>query len=311
MDFRNLPKEKLMPVFIAIILIQILFGINFVTSKYVLSVMDPFTFTFFRFLLGGSILFGISSLLQTRKSFSLKDLFKNKYLLMGIFSLFAGQLLFMLGLRYSSAFNASIISISIPIFTMIIAFFRNQISISSYKIAGLVLALCGAFILKASDFQEGSISLGGDFFILFACLFFALHISISKDLFEKTPVLLGTSILFLISSIFVFPFIFIFGDITSILNISVTPYWEAGLFCLFGGTVSTYCLNNWAIKRVNPFKLSIFIYLQSVVAGLLGYHYLAEEITAPKVLASLLIFVAVFLIYIEKANQEANQEADK
>ena len=84
------------------------------------------------------------------------------------------------------------------------------------------------------------------------------------------------------------------------------PYFISIIFSVIGGTLMTYFLNGWVIKRVDPVKLSLFIYLQPVVASLIAYFYLGETLTAYKIIASVVIFGSVLLSLKEAPNRKAN-----
>ncbi|MCB9095006.1 MAG: DMT family transporter [Halobacteriovoraceae bacterium] len=282
------------PLYIPLVLIfiQFLFGFNFITSKYSLMVMDPFGFSCVRFLIAGTSLLVISFFLKKRAyHFHKKHLFL--IFLCGFTGVGLGQSLFMWGIKYSGAVNASIVSVSIPLFTLFVSFLRNQITLTQDKIIGIIGAVIGVLILKSESILHWeNKSLLGDICLLMACLSLGVFISLSKDLFTDFPVTLGSALIFLVGGLLLIPLGSSYFEINRELLFQF-PYLEAFLFSVFGGTLATYFLNNWVVRKVDPLKLSLFIYLQPVVAALFAYFLLGESITLYKIGASVIIFVSV------------------
>ena len=66
-------------------------------------------------------------------------------------------------------------------------------------------------------------------------------------------------------------------------------------FAVIGATVTTYLLNVWALKRAQASRVALYIFLQPVVAALLGVMLLAESIRPRMIVALLFVFLALFL----------------
>ena len=58
----------------------------------------------------------------------------------------------------------------------------------------------------------------------------------------------------------------------------------------------TYMLNLFAIRRLLPTTLSIFIYLQPVIATLYALLAGSDQLNLVKIISTLLIFTGVFLV---------------
>ena len=58
---------------------------------------------------------------------------------------------------------------------------------------------------------------------------------------------------------------------------------------------TTYFLNLWAVKRVQATRVALYIFLQPVIAAVLGVALRGEEITGRLVAATLLVFLALLL----------------
>jgi drug/metabolite transporter (DMT)-like permease len=78
---------------------------------------------------------------------------------------------------------------------------------------------------------------------------------------------------------------------------AVSPkIWLAVLYIAIVGTALPYFLNAWAIARVSPSTVAVFVYLQPVIGYLTAVAFLGERTGPSFVLAAGLIFAGVFLV---------------
>lgn len=290
---------------VVLVVIQVLFGVNFISSKFSLMVMDPFSFASFRFLVAGIVL-GTYSFLFAKADKKLNAKMWKLIFLCALTGVAMGQSLFMWGIKFSGAINASVLSISIPLFTLLISYLRNQVQLNKFKIIGISGAFLGVLLLKSEDLLHwNSHSLIGDLCLLSACFSLGLFISLSKDLFSECSAMLGSSLIFLVGGTMLIPLGLGLQDIKFEMLFQ-NPYMISIIYSILGGTLMTYFLNGWVIKRVDPVKLSLFIYLQPIVASILAYMYLDESLTLFKIIASLIIFISVLVSLKETPNRKAN-----
>ena len=100
-------------VYIALILIQVLFGINFATSKIIVDKLDPIIWSNIRFLLAGIAML-ILTLAARRKHPKIDKDFLLPLVPLSLFGMALGQGLFLFGLKYTTSINTAIITTSIP-----------------------------------------------------------------------------------------------------------------------------------------------------------------------------------------------------
>lgn len=281
-------KESASKIYLALLSVQLLFGINFATSKTIVKTLDPFIWSNIRFLTAGVLLLGIT-LLSKRPHPKLDKKFLAPIIPLSLLGMALGQGLFLVGLKKTTSVNTAIITTSIPLLTLLIVVLRKQESFSLGKGAGFVLAMLGVVMLRnPSDFHMGSETLVGDALVFIGCLSFALYLSFGKKFLFSFDNLWVTTWMFLISGIFM-----------TILNI---PKWMdftapdidsvfimCASYTIIGATLLSYFLNNWALKRAPSGNVALFIYTQPIIAGLIGWNFLGEEITGRMVICSFLI----------------------
>ena len=150
---------------IAILTANIIWGLNSPISKTVLNSGDisPFALTTFR-MVGAAAAFWLVSLFTKRENVPPKDL------AMLFFAALCGivfnQGVFIFGLSMTSPIDASIVSTTAPIITMIIAAFYLKEPITNKKVSGIFLGAVGALMLimsgQSTNVSSGENKIAGD-----------------------------------------------------------------------------------------------------------------------------------------------------
>ncbi len=297
----------MMRVYAILFFIQVLFGINFVTSKYVLEHVDSWVFVFVRFSVAGLFLMALLVFFPRLRGGHALILNKRDFLIalgLGFLGFSFSQTLFLQGLKMTSATNTAILSTTIPLLTLLVSVFRGQRSLNGPSVLGFGLAFFGVLVLK--DLGLGSFERGawtGDLVVLFGCLSIAFFLSFSKDFFSRVPSLLGTAYLFLFGAIFLIPFSLRshFWDWTSVLW---DLYFILSLaFSIFVATVLTYFLSHWILRRVASDYLALFIFFQPLVAAGFGWALLDEQLTWRMPAALILVCSGVALVTLKEGFQ--------
>ena len=78
-------------------------------------------------------------------------------------------------------------------------------------------------------------------------------------------------------------------------HIPISAFYNIGFIVVFTSFL-TYLFNLYAIRQLKPTTLSIFIYLQPVIAGSYALIVGSDSLNAIKIVATALIFVGVFLV---------------
>ncbi|WP_336067708.1 EamA family transporter [Mesoflavibacter sp. CH_XMU1404-2] len=77
----------------------------------------------------------------------------------------------------------------------------------------------------------------------------------------------------------------------------VTPYiWFSVIFVVVGATFGTYLLNPLALRHLRASTVTVFIYMQPLIAGIFAIIMGSDTVTVVKILASALIFLGVYLV---------------
>lgn len=210
-------------------------------------------------------------------------------------------LLFFKGLNWTSPANASLVMTMTPILVIIPAVFLKAEKLNLIKSIGLTLGLTGAIWLLSGQFGKLNFNgLYGDLMVFGNALFYAAYLVVMKPLLEKYHPLTLFKWLFLFGFIIVSPFGL--DDIIHTTWTGVNLYeWLSIGFVAICATFLTYLLNAWALKKVNPSLVGIYIYIQPVIATAISIVLGHDTLDLQKIGVACFIFTGVFLVSRTKA----------
>lgn len=289
--------SRLLMAHIALLIVGIIYGLNYSIAKLVLDngYIQPSGFIFFRVLFG--ILFFTFLLRQRAFSFPFLKKEYPRLILCGLFGVATNQLLFFKGLQITTPINASLIMTNTPILVLLFGLLGKTESFGWNKIIGVLLGAVGATMLISNGFQFQSFSSLnlGDLYVLLNASSYAIYLHIVKRLLSKYPSLEVVRMVFLLGLFFVVPFGF--GE-------ALTVDWSsfpssiilAFAYVLLFTTGLTYLLNAFSLKLLSPTIVGIYIYLQPLIASIAGIFFGQNEILSFHLIAGALIFLGVFTI---------------
>ena len=253
---------------------------------------------------GGAVLFWITSLFMPRERVPLKDVLA--FSGAGVLGLIGNQCCFTVGLSITSPTNASIVTTSLPIFAMILSALILKEPITGKKALGVGLGCCGAVMLilssaMANDSRVGDIR--GDLLCIFAQLSFALYLALYRNALRRYSPITVSKWMFTWSVLLLLPFT---GDsvvATDWSVVSVKAWLEVG-FVVFFGTFVAYLLMQTAQKILRPTVVSIYNYVQPVVAVTVSLMAGMCVFTWKQVVAVVFVFVGVWLVIKSKSRRD-------
>jgi len=210
--------------------------------------------------------------------------------------LILNQWLFVKGLSITTAINATLLSTSIPVSTLVIGMFLGTDRTTWRRLLGIALAAAGVLYLIGpgrSDFS--ATTRVGDLLIVANSLCYGAYIAVSKDLVRKYNALTVITWIFIIGSIATIPPGLISLSQIQLSNVS-WKVWIEVAYIIVLPTAITYYLNAWALARVPPSTVAVYIYLQPLIAFVVAPIVLGETLGARALISSLLIFVGVFIV---------------
>ncbi len=277
---------------LALVAVQIFFGSLPVVGKVVLKVIPAIGLVGFRVGLTALALFLVQ---LYRGRLFLK--FKRDYwhfLLLSFFGVTLNQILFITGLSMTKASNTSLLAVTIPIFTLTVGSVFGIEKLQKLKIFGIVLAAVGVILLiDPRNASFSSDTTRGDFLIILNSLSYGIYVVISKDVITRNGAVRSVAWVFIFASIICVPL-----GLYSLSNIELTAVepkiWASILYVAFICTTLPYLFNAWALARVNPSVVAVYVYLQPLFGFLLAVIFLGEAVDFKVIIAAVLIFTGVF-----------------
>lgn len=278
---------------ILILITNILFAVNMPISKYLLPThVPPEGLTIMRMAFA-CVMFWIVSLFTVKEKVPLKDL--GMLFVCALCGVGINQGLFIVGLNRSSPVDASIIATAVPIFVLLLA----------------AVILKEPITRKSSTHTADSISsLDGDVMMIVSGLMYAIYLVLSKPLSLRYSSVTMMKWMFLFTTLTLVPFTFRHVLDAPAFHREVWDFKElsAIFYVLFGATFLPYLLIPMSLKRIRPTTVSMYNYVQPIVASFIAVMIGQDTFSWQKFLSAILVFIGVYLVTQSKSREDIEKE---
>ena len=291
------PLNKIVLAHISLFVANLIYAVNYTFAKDVMpDFIQPSGFILLR-VTGAIILFSLFYFLFVNEKVEKKDIIR--LAICGIFGVAINQLLFFEGLNLTTPINAAIIMTINPVLVIIMSALILFEKINIRKGIGIALGLIGAstLILNGGDVSGNINFMLGNMFVFINAASYGLYLVLVKPLMQKYHPITVMFYVFGFGLLYVLPF-----GYTELLDVDWVSFptiiiWEV-LFVVVCTTVIAYLLNSSALKLLNPSTVSIYIYLQPVLATLFAIFRGSDSLDEMKIIAAVIIFVGVYLVSV-------------
>ncbi len=281
--------------FLLAFLAALIYGVSFTIAKEVMPVyVKPFGFILLR-VLGATILFWIVGLFFKKEKIAVRDY--ARIALAAVFGMALNQLSFFKGLSMTTPISASVIMVITPILVLTFSAFIIKEKPTAKKIGGILIGMLGAILLIVLGREIGTAPNPklGNLLVFANASFYSLYLIMIKNLTKKYHPITLAKWLYLFGLVIVLPFGMKEFSMIDWPQLPVPVVYRIGFIVVFTSFM-TYMFNLIAIRQLKPTTLSIFIYLQPVIASAYALLVGSDTLNAVKILATLLIFIGVFLV---------------
>lgn len=288
---------------------QLLFGSLPVVAKPVLSAIPALPLVGIRVAITAVVLFAFQFFrgrlwLVSRSDYA-------KLAVLSLFGVTLNQLFFIGGLSYTKAANASLLVITIPIFTLAVSAIVGRDRLTTLKVAGIALAAAGAaFLIDPRQASFSSETTIGDVLIILNSLVFGIYVACSKDVVTRNGTFRSMMWLFIFASLICVPLGSMYWSIQDFNGVSSST-WLAVVYIAIFATALPYLLNAYALSKVSPAAVTVFIYMQPMIGFLLAIIFLGESLDFRFAIAAGLIFAGVFLTTRKDRGYETDKTANE
>lgn len=293
---------------LALLAVQIMFATWPVVGKIALRTIPSVSLVAFR--VAGAALAFVALGVVTRRFGRIERRDWPLLIASSLLGVVLNQWLFVKGLSLTTVINATLLGTTIPIFTLLVSILLRNDRVSARRVFGILVAAAGIVYLigpQRADFSQSSRL--GDFLIITNSLCYGTYIAISKDLVNRYSALTVITWIFIVGCVPTLPLGIFSLSHVSLSSISPAA-WLSVLYIILVPTVGAYYLNSWALGRVAPSTVAVYIYLQPLIAFALAPLLLGEKLSWRVIAASSLVFAGV-LIVTRRARSQAIQKVAK
>ena len=276
----------------------LIFGLNIVVCKDLTSsgAISPIALFTLRSIGAGS-LFWIISFFLPKQRVERGDYIK--IFAASVLGFFLTQMFFLVAISRITPMDCSIITSLSPVYTMFIAAYALKEPLSAQKIGGVVLSLCGIiYLILNSVTSTGAVTQTTPFGVILMIgnsLCFSLYLGIFKPTIAKYSVVTFMKWTFLFASLLALPFSA--KEIIS-LNFAALPteYLAELAFLIICATFITYFLIPIGQKILRPTLVSMYSYVQPIVAIVLSIYVGMDSLSWEKVVGAITVFAGVAIV---------------
>ena len=274
----------------------VLFGASVVAVRVAVREVPPVSLAVLRFGQGGLLLVAIllvaaPGYLRTRW---------DRLLLFGLLGLVLFVLFpltFNIGLKYTEASRGAVMLATMPIWSALLGraigerLAGRQIIGVGFSVAGIALAFLDPGRAVGGDAK----SLLGDGLLLLTGLLGALYGLIAKRVLGVDHPATVTTYAMLIGTVLLLPAAAVEGLVPAIERLDWQLLGLVVFLGVLGGAVA-FLLWNWALSRLTPTQVAVYVNLNPIVAALLGVGLLGERRSALFLLGFAAVVTGVLLV---------------
>lgn len=284
-----------------------IFGFNIIVCKGIANsnIISPIGLFTLR-ALGASALLWLASIFMPKEKIDRADF--GKIFIASMLGLFLTQMTFLVGITITTSLDTAIISPLVPIFTMIVAAIALKEPITLKKAGGVIIGFAGVVMLILNSVSIGSNGVSetkplGVILLIFNNVFFAMYLGIFRPLIAKYSVVTFMKWMFLFSLLVSLPFSV--TDLASV-NYSTIPtnYYLELAYLVVMATFVAYFLIPVGQKSLRPTVVSLYTYLQPLIAAVMSIYLGMDSLNWQKMVAAILVVVGVIMVNKSKAKSD-------
>ncbi|PPA70763.1 DMT family transporter [Jeotgalibacillus proteolyticus] len=279
-------------VYIWLVSLMVVWGVNVVALKVLVLSFDPVAMTSVRILFAGlSVLVFLYFMKQlrmpTRREFGVITG-------VGLFNVVGHHYFLSIGLTVTTAVNAGLILGLIPILTAVAAMIFLRARLTILKFIGIIIGFAGvSFVMMAGSTGGFSIAIG-DLYIFLAALTQAISFVLIKKFSTDMSVLLLTGWMMVVGSFFLGA-ISLFSEPAGYISLLEGEGYQYVIF--FASAILATCFGhmiyNNAIRLIGPSESAVFTNLNLLFSLLSAAILLKEQLYIEQLLGFFLIVIGV------------------
>lgn len=293
-------KSPTFLIVLAFFAIYVIWGSTYLLNKIAVTELPPFMLASIRFITAGILIFIIAKLMKIKLSVTRKQ-FKNS-VIAGFLFLSFGNGVVVWALKYVDSGFAALETAAQPLVVLLLMRIFEGKGIKAMSVIGIVLGMIGMFLLvsqKQIISQEGTL-LGMS--MIFVCIIswgygslFVAKADLPPNFFVNTGYQMVTGGFTLLIASLLFREEWIYPTQWS-------PQVQLSMMLLVTfGSIVAFTAFNYLLRVVSPEKVATSSYVNPIIAMIVGWYFLEEQITFQSVIAALVLLTGVYFINTKKS----------
>jgi drug/metabolite transporter (DMT)-like permease len=279
-----------------LIMMSVVWGLNFTAIKGALADFQPLTFNAIRF--GTSSLFLLSLLWLRERSIGVKRKDLLRFVLLAIIGNTAYQLFFINGIALTTATNGALILATTPIFIILFGVLLDVEKVTSRVVQGVILSFLGVVMIvlgSGNAFAFSDQSLLGDLLIVANPICWSIYTVLSKPMLKEYSPLKLTAVTMAIGAV---PLVLIGIPSLGQQDWSAISFnaWMGLAFSAFLAVGLCYVIWYTGVSRIGSARTSLYDNLVTVFAVAAAWILLSENMSIVQIAGAVLVFVSLYVV---------------
>ena len=286
-------------VILAFFAVYVIWGSTYLLNKIAVTELPPFMLAGIRFITAGVLIFVIAKIMKIKLSITKRQFFNCTFV--GFLFLTFGNGVVVWALKFvDSGFAALEISAQ-PLVILFMMLILQGKKIESMSVVGVVLGVIGIYLLVSQEeLVSNEMTLIG-IFMIFLCMIswsygslFVAKADLPSNYFVNTgyQMLTGGVMLTIVS--------FALGERWTSPSLWSEPVLYSMILLVIFGSIVAFTSFNYLLKVVSPEKVATSTYVNPIIAMMLGWYFLDEQITTQSVVAAMILLTGVYFINTTK-----------
>jgi len=275
----------------------ILFGASVVAVRVAVQDIPPLTLAILRFGQGGFLL--LLLLLIWARDLLRVDRRDVPYLiLLGAIFFTIFPVTFNTSLRLTEASRGAMMLATMPLWSVLLARVATGEHLNIRQTCGVLLTFAGVGVVLAErglTFVGTNLSLAGDALMLVTALCGAVYGVLAKRMLTRYKALTVTAYAMVLGTLLLVPVAFVEDPFSALERMRTETVMLVLFLGIFGGAIG-YFLWTFALTRLSPTQVAVYVNLNPMIATLLGVTLLAEKLTGIFVVGLAAVLAGVLLV---------------
>lgn len=268
----------------ALVVVALLWGLTFLPMAMALKTNGVYTILFWRFLIATALMAAISA-------FFVRRIDKNSVrygAIVGVF-LFLGFAFQTFALKYALSSTVAFITGLVVVFVPFLSWLFFRAKIYSYAYTGAILSAIGLYFLCSTELGFGV----GELLSLICALAYTIEIILAARYVKQCEIFVFVSAEFGVTCVLsLICALFFEGSVAPVVDAEFIV--AVGVLALFA-TVIAFFVQNIAQRYTTPVKTALILTLEPVSAGVVGYYFGAEILSASQIAGAGVILVGILI----------------